>query len=210
MARLTHCTSVIAAAALLAVWMPCQASGDDSDPLVAVLALPSADTGQTSRATHELAQALIAGLRSAGLRVVVAGTPTAAPLEELTAVANAAAVDVAIGARSLESSGGCPSVLAPQAVSRPAEVRGSQARPAVGVKQLIAALRYEASVRLAASVESYGRWCHPKAARGDTYVLQGVAAPTVLLLLPVREQAQLSRRLPALIRDWSAAERARE
>ena len=98
----------------------------------AVLALPSADSVQTSGATNELAQAVATELQSAGLRVVVAGSPTAAPLEELAAVANAAAVDVAVGVQSLGRSAGCARVVKPKAVSRPRQrtSEANQVQPA--------------------------------------------------------------------------------
>jgi len=187
MAKLTHRTRCFVAAALVVILGQGKARGDSDGTSVAVIALPSAETSQTSRATHELAQAFISALQAAGFRVVIAGTPAAVPLEELTAVANGAAVDLAIGVRSLRDSQACPGLHTPHAVSRPAQLKsaGSQAQLAADVKQLTTAIRYEASLRLARSLEAVGHWCHPKATQPDAYVLAGIAAPTVVLSLPV-------------------------
>jgi len=148
MARMTHRARFFVAVVLLVVPSPGNVRGETDGTLVAVLALPSADRVQTSRATDELAQALASELRSGGLRVVVAGSPIAVPLEELAASANAAGVDVALalGIRSSGTSAGCARVLTPQAVSRPAHMtsKGGQAQLGADLMKLISAMRYEA------------------------------------------------------------------
>jgi hypothetical protein len=212
MSRMTQCARVLVTSGLLAASNVGEMRAENGSTLVAVLPLASEDEVDPSRATHELAQAVTSGLRSAGFRVVVAGSPTAAPLEELAAVANARGVDVAVGVRSSSTLASCAVVLTPHAESRPPQttLNASQAQLAANLKQLIAAIRYEASARLASSMESSGQGCVSKPAEGDSYVLQAVAAPTILLLVPVSEQGQVTRRLPAVIQDWAAAERARK
>jgi hypothetical protein len=140
MARMTHRAGVLVAVVLLTASGPPEVRGEKGSVLVAVLALPSADRVQTSGATNKLAQAVATELRSAGLRVVVADSPTAAPLEELAAVANAAGVDVALGVQTLGTSAGCARVVRPKAVSRPEQMtpEGGQVQLAAHLTQLVA------------------------------------------------------------------------
>jgi len=179
---------------------------------VAILVLPSADTAQLLPSSGELAAALASHLRSAGFRVVVAGSPSAVPVEELTAEANAAGVDVAIGVRTLDTSAPCGAILTPPGVSRPGLSKRAihQAEPPAEVTQLITAARHESSARLARSLASAGQWCPPRGSQTDAYVLEALAAPTIVLLVPARNQEQLTERLPGVLRTWAAAERAQE
>ena len=155
-------------AAAVVVGLSCSEVRGAGGTTIAVLALPSADTGQANRATRELAQGLNTALQSAGFRVVSLGSDVPVALEELVAAANAEAVDVALGVRSLGESKVCPRLHTPRAVPRPDQSNRTlgQDQLAALVRQLTAAMRYEASDRLASSLKSAAR--PSKASRATT------------------------------------------
>ena len=180
---------------------------------VAVLALPSsANTTDTTPETRRVAQAIAARLRSAGFTVVIAGAVHGAPLEELTAAANTANVDVALGVWAVGGSTECPAVLGPSAASPPVapgalKLPEDQARLAGYVKQITAAARSKASAQLADALSSTGTWCHRRPSPTEDYILEGTSAPAVAISVASPEAGSLTDRIPSAIEAWVADER---
>jgi len=176
---------------------------------IAVLALPSPQTGQATPETRQLVEAIGDRLQARGFRVTIVGTTGFTPAEELTATVNARAVDLVVSARSFAKARRCAAVIAPQPVSRPAEPKTAVGQAQLGdfFRRLMAFARFEASTRLASSLASVGEWCQPKPTEIERYVLQGLNAPTVLLGLASRDQDRLIERLPSVVEGWTAEER---
>jgi hypothetical protein len=181
------------------------AHSSDGATSVAVLALPDVLGGKATPATQGLAQRIAADLQAAGFRVVRAGIGSSVPVEELNAIANASSVDLALGLRGLGETKRCPSLVAPQALPLPVQTDASAtpAQASVLVRQITAAARSEASGRLVRSLASVREWCHPQPTEVEKYVLDGIAAPTVLMAVAVHE-AGVTQAMPAILREWSA------
>jgi hypothetical protein len=186
------------------------ARSSDAGASIAVLALPGSLSTQATPATRQLADRVAKELQAAGFYVVRAGVDAPVPLEELNAIANASAVDLALGVRSVGESKRCPSVVAPQPVTPPEQ--GSTATPAeLGAlaKQLMASARSEASARFVSLLAKSPEWCRPKPNGVESYVLQGVAAPTALVSVVVRDEGRVANAIPAIVREWLTMERKR-
>jgi hypothetical protein len=212
MAKVTSCVSALILAVFLTVTNAGKVRAASDGSSVALLALPSPQTGRTTPETRRQVQAIGDRLRAEGFRIVVAGTKDFTPAEELTAVANASAVDLVLGFRSLDTARRCAAVIAPPPVLRPAQSGSSatQAELAALVRRMMAFARFEASASLADSLASEGEWCHPTPTGVARYVLEASIAPTVLVGLPSRDQGRFMDRLPAVVRGWQAAERRRK
>ena len=181
----------------------------DAGISVAVLALPGSLSSQATPATRQLAERVASELQSAGFRVVRGGIASPVPLEELNAIANASAVDLALGFRSFGESRRCPSVVAPHPVSPPGQLNTAATPAQVGAvaKQIIASARFEASARFVSLLASGREWCRPRAIATESYVLQGIAAPVVIISVALRDENRVTEPLPAVVRDWLTVER---
>jgi hypothetical protein len=174
---------------------------------IAVLAIPGSLSTQTTPATRQLAERVGKELQAAGFHVVYAGIHAPVPLEELNAIANASGADLALGVRSFGKAKRCPAVVAPQLVPPPAQT--SSATPAeLGAlaKQLMASARSEASARFVSVLAKDPEWCRPKPNGVESYVLQGVAAPAVLISVAVSDEGRVANTIPGIVREWLTME----
>lgn len=183
------------------------ARSSDAGASIAVLAIPGSLSTKATPATRQLAERVATELQAAGFHVIRAGIDTPVSLEELNAIANASAADLALGVRSVGESKRCLSVVAPRPVTPPTQ--SSAATPAeLGAlaKQLMASARSEASARFVSLLANGPEWCRPKASGVERYVLQGVAAPTVLISAAVPDEGRVTHTIPAIVREWLTME----
>lgn len=177
--------------------------------VVVLLALPGSMSEQASPDTQRLALEIAGSLRAVGSRVVVAGAPTAVPLEELAATANSSAADVTLGVRSLGQSIKCAAALTPEPVPRPNQSEGTLDGAKLGalVKQLTASARAEESAKLAAALASVAKWCPRRPTEVERYVLSETNSPTLLLSLASSDARALLPVLPDILEKWFVMER---
>jgi len=203
---------LVAAGALAALACPSVSVAQDLPHLrgrkVVLLALPSSMAGNVIDDTQHLASQIAASLRTAGVRVVVAGVEAQVPLEELAGTANASGPAVTIGVRSLGSSGKCAAAITPQRVPKPFQPDGPLSKDEFGrvVKQLAASSRAEVSTTLAKVLASVVRCCPRKPTESERYVLDAINSPTVLLSLGSSDAAVFLSHVPALLERWIAME----
>ena len=184
------------------------ARSSDAGTSIAVLALPASLGTHATPATRQLAETVAKRVQAAGYHVVRAGIEAPVPLEELNAIANASAADLVLGVRSTGGSKHCPSVVAPQPVIPPVESPSATvAEPGAAVRQLMASARSEGSDRLVRLLAKGPEWCRPKPNGAESYVLQGVAAPTVLISVALPDEGRVTDTIPAVVREWLTMEK---
>jgi len=200
--------ALVVAGALLAGGTTAVPAVPSGSVRVAVLPLPGSMSSQTSPETQQLANALAAKLRSAGFRVVVTGGSPVVSLEEQTATANSSGATLALAVRTVGEPKQCPAILAPPAVSPPAQPKGgvSQAELPALARQLIASSRFEASARLAQAISSAGSWCRRRPTAVERFVLETTYMPTVIISVASRDGDSLTDRIPSLVERWILVE----
>ncbi len=179
------------------------------DGVVVVLALPGSMAKQATPDTQRLALELADRLRAAAFRVVVAGAPTALPLEELVATSTASSADLTLGVRSLGQSKKCAAAMTPEPVPRPVQSEGpiDKAELAALVIQLAASSRAEESTKLAIILASVAKWCPSRPTEVERYVLKEAMSPTLLLSLSSSDAGELLPHVPDVLEKWFAMER---
>ena len=183
------------------------------DRSVALLVLPDPSGRNPTAETQALVQQVAGGLRARRYRVVLAGVESSGAVEDLSAAANSAGVDLVIGMRVLSKSEPCGAILTPDRVPMPPVPKEpvSQSDLGVYVRQIASFQRAEASRRaaqLAGAISSSARACSRKPTELEHYVLDSCLGPTVLLTISPKDEKTFAERLPAIVAEWLGKEGA--